>query len=145
MARHARAEVDDAVGRSLRRDWFGCVQDLSDLDLQRRKWLDPANTNPHWSYIEFCCSYPAGSQLADALARGWLAASEFEILSKLGQAISAHSAPGGDDYDNAAVLKDPAWHEVVEAAKRTRQQLFAMAKRRRTSSAVRAPSPNLFP
>jgi hypothetical protein len=38
--------------------WFASVAEIADIDLQHRKWLDPTNTNPHWSYIEFVCSYP---------------------------------------------------------------------------------------
>ena len=38
--------------------------------------------------------------------------------------IGAYSAPTGDDYNNAAILNDPAWHQVVEAAEQARQQLL---------------------
>ncbi len=119
-------EPDEVVARRLRCYWFSSLREISDLALQRRRWLDPANRNPHWSYIEFVCSYPDHDQLADAHARGWLTAAEFRIMSEFLQTLSAHSAPTGDDHDNAAVLDDPAWHAVVTAAQLARQELISV-------------------
>ena len=117
-------EPNEVAGR-LRSMWFAGVAEIADIDLQRRKWLDPTNTNAHWSYIEFVCSYPDSDQLTDARARGWLAAREFNILSDLCNTILSHSAPRGDDHDNAAILGDPAWLEVVSCAQRAREELLS--------------------
>jgi hypothetical protein len=117
---------DEALGAYLRCVWFSSIAEISDLDLQRRRWLDMTNTNPHWSYVEFVCSYPALEQLVDARTRGWISTRQFDILVRLRQRILSHSAPGGDDYDNAAVLADPAWLEVVAEAARVRQELLSM-------------------
>jgi hypothetical protein len=111
---------------TLRRQWFSSVKEISDIELQRRTWLDPTNRNPHWSYIEFCCSYPAADQLHDGRHKGYLRADEFELLQELRDALTAHKAPGGNDYDNAVVLNDPAWLSVVVLAKHTRQKLLAV-------------------
>jgi len=116
----------DPVAEQLRRWWFCRVSEISDLDLQRRTWLDPINQNPHWSYIEFVESYPKDDQLSHALQQGWLTADEFKILSELRRILVAHSPPGGNDYDNAAILKDRAWHSVVEAAGGARQKLLSI-------------------
>ncbi len=116
----------ESVASQLRRWWFCRVSELSDIGLQRRTWLDTTNRNPHWSYIEFIESYPDHDQLLDALKQGWLTAAEFEILSELGRILDSHTAPAGNHYDNAAVLDDPAWQSVVEAAERARQQLLSM-------------------
>lgn len=109
----------------LRIPWFASVAKISNIHQQRRRWLDPANTNPHWSCIEFVCSYPDSDQLADAHARRWLTARQFNILDALGQAIRSHSAPESDDYDNAAVLADPAWLNVVAYAQLAQRELLA--------------------
>jgi hypothetical protein len=37
--------------------WLSSIQEFADLDTQRAKWLDPENTNPHWSFREFMCCY----------------------------------------------------------------------------------------
>lgn len=116
----------EPVADQLRRWWFCRVGELSDIGLQRRTWLDATNRNPHWSYIEFIESYPGHDQLLHALKQGWLTTAEFEVLSELGRILDSHAAPGGNGYDNVAVLDDPAWHSLVEAAQRARQQLLSM-------------------
>jgi hypothetical protein len=117
----------EPVADQLRRWWFCRVNELSDIGLQRRTWLDKTNTNPHWSYIEFVESYPDHDQLSQAFEQGCLTADELEILSELGRVLFSHAAPAGDDYDNAAILDDPSWHSVVQAAERARQRLLSLA------------------
>ena len=119
-------ETRDPDTEQARRWWFTRVNELSDLDLQRRTWLDKKNTNPHWSYVEFIETYPKDDQLGHALTEGWLAPDEFRILRGLGHVLSTHSPPGGDYYDSAAVLEDSAWLGVVAAAERAKQQLLAI-------------------
>ena len=109
---------------ALRQGWFSSVRDLSDFALQRSRWLDPTNRNPHWSYIEFVCKYPAHDQLQFAKAKGFLTGAEFDVLRDLRNTLVSYSAPGGDDYDNAAVLDDPSWHQVVAEADRARHRLL---------------------
>jgi hypothetical protein len=111
---------------ALRRWWFNSVYQISDLELQRRTWLDPANRNPHWSYVEFVCLFPDDDQLDDATRRGFLSMEEHAILIDLNRALVLHKAPGGDDYDNAAVLGDPAWHAVAAQAEAARQRLLEL-------------------
>jgi hypothetical protein len=102
------------------------VYEISDLELQRRTWLDPANRNPHWSYVEFVCSFPGDDQLDDAKRHGFLSAEEHAILIDLNRALIRHKAPGGDDYDNEAVLHDPAWHAVAAQADEARRRLLEL-------------------
>ena len=122
----AEVSVDRRIVDQLRTGWFGSVSEIADIELQRRTWLDPANQNPHWSYIEFVCSYPDYDQLYQAHREGWLSAQELKILEDLHRKLDAHSAPGGNEYDNAAVLADPEWHVVVAAAERAKQQLLSI-------------------
>jgi hypothetical protein len=126
----AESKVAADVASQLRTSWFGLVAEIADLDLQRRTWLDKANRNPHWSYVEFVCSFPDDDQLEHAHRAGWLSKRELEILGGLHRVLDAHSPPGGDDYANAAVLDDPAWHAVVATAEHARQQLLAIVLNR---------------
>jgi hypothetical protein len=114
------------ASQGLRIEWFSHLWDLGDIALQRRKWLDPDNTNPHWSYIEFACSYPDYDQLEFARKKGWLTAEELQILDKFRSILASHAAPNGDDYDNAAVLDDPGWHAVVAAARDATERLLRL-------------------
>jgi hypothetical protein len=122
----ADLDADQRVAGQLRTSWFSQVYQISDLGLQRRTWLDLTNQNPHWSYIEFVCSYPDDDQLLYAHKQGWLTAKEFKILSAFRRTLIGYSPPGGNHYDNAAVLSDPAWQSVAEAAERARQQLLSI-------------------
>jgi hypothetical protein len=109
---------------TIRRNWFESVYELSDLGLQRRTWLDSSHRNPHWSYVEFVCSFPDEKQIDDAVLKEILSADEARTMRELWSKLSSHRAPGGNGYDHAAILEDPAWHEVVSQAERTRQQLL---------------------
>jgi hypothetical protein len=95
--------------------------------LQRRTWLAPPTPSPHWSYVEFCCSYPAPEQLEFARNSGHLSKAEFDLLATLKKAISEHEPPRGDAYDHRAILADPAWHRVVEKATKAREELLALS------------------
>jgi len=109
---------------NLRRWWFGSVYEIADLEYQRRTWLTPPTSSPHWSYVEFCCSYPDADQLKFARDRGHLSDQEFDLLATLHEALISHTAL--DEYDNRGILEDPAWHAVVAKTERIRQQLLAL-------------------
>jgi hypothetical protein len=96
------------------------------MELQRSTWLSPPTPSPHWSYVEFCCSFPQPDQLQFAFDRRHLSVSEFDLLTALGRAIAGHEPPQGDAYDHRAILADPAWRAVVATAERARQELLAL-------------------
>ena len=119
-------EADDVIRQRLRTIWFEALKEIGDLDLQRERWLDPNNTNPHWSYVEFVCCYPTPDQLMDGSRKGYLSPAETIVLQDFGKILYAHKTPNEDDYDHKSILNDPAWHEVVVAAAATLQRLEAL-------------------
>ena len=118
------ADINSEDLANLRRQWFGSVYEMADIGYQRRTWLSPPNSSPHWSYIEFCSSYPHADQLEFARDRGHLNSEEFDLLVALLEAILSHKAK--DDYDNRAILEDPDWRGVVAKAEAIRQRLLAL-------------------
>ena len=113
--------ADNETRQILRRNWFSALVEIADLQLQRRTWLNSTNANnPHWSYIEFACSYPDNEQLAEGLEKGYLLPREAEILIAFGRVLMGYKPPKGDAWDNKAVLNDPAWHLVVKAAQKAK-------------------------
>jgi hypothetical protein len=88
---------------NLRRQWFGSVYEIANIEHQRRTWLTPPTDSPHWSYVEFYCSYPDADQLKFARDRGHLSAKEFELLVAVHEALISHRAT--DEYDNRAILE----------------------------------------
>jgi len=119
---------NDETGRVLRAQWLHSLDEIANLELQRRMWLDPANKNWHWSYVEFVCGYPDADQLADAQKKGWLSPGETQILLEFGRVLLSHKSPTGNDFDNEAVLNDPAWHEVARAAQAARHRISTLAR-----------------
>ena len=113
---------------NLRRQWFGSVHEIADIELQRNTWLAPPTPSPHWSYVEFCCCFPNDDQLKSALDRGHLSEAEFDLLASLGKAIGEHQPPQGNHYDHPAILADPAWQAVVANAEKARQKLLLIAR-----------------
>jgi len=113
--------------RTWRQNWLGCLRDFADAELQRRMWLDPQNQNPHWSYIEFMCSYfddtLYGKGYDWAIGERLVTKEEVDAVAALHHLLATHEAPGGDDYNNERVLNDPAWNQIVEEAKRATEKL----------------------
>jgi hypothetical protein len=113
----------DEDGGYVRAMWLKRLHEIADLDLQRRMWLDAANTNPHWSFIEFVCSYPDEEEINSAQKKGWITQAEASTLKGMAQLIERYVPPRGDDYDHQAILSDPAWFEVSRAAQAATQTL----------------------
>ena len=120
------AELGLDVRDRIRANWFRSVREISDIDLQRRMWLDPDNHNPYWSYIEFVENFPDVGQLADFHSRSWLNPHEFAILTDLSNKLSGHTLPAGDDCDNASILADPKWVAIVADAESARRKLLTL-------------------
>lgn len=101
-----------------RESWLGCINELTSLNLQKKAWLDRTHTNPHWSFIEFMCSYfddlAIDENYKGLLENGWVTKQEFEILREWHEALDKYKAPKNDDYDNEAVLNDFKWLEILQ-------------------------------
>ena len=131
MANPILAQSDPGSFRSIwRSNWLDTIYGFSDIDLQKRRWLDPANTNPHWSYIEFMCSYFDDLNLTDgydgALARGFISNKEAEAVQALHSALDQYITPDEEGFDDNRVLADPAWQAIVQEAQQARLNLFSV-------------------
>lgn len=114
---------------SWRLRWLSSIHHFADREIQQTRWLDPAETNPHFSYVECMCVYFDDVMLgndnayADLVQRGWLSDQEVGSVREFHQAASKHESPSGDDWDAAAILADPKWQSVVALAERAQQKL----------------------
>ena len=101
-----------------RKKWLGCINELTSLGLQEKSWLDRTNTNPHWSFVEFMCSYfddlAIDDNYKDSLKNGWVTEQEFEIIRDWHEALDKYETPKNDDYDNDAVLNDLKWLGILQ-------------------------------
>ena len=126
----------DELRRNWRRNWLGSIQEFADLNTQRRLWLDPNASNPHYSFVEYMVCYFEGLAVFDgptvpgdsyAVAReqGLVTADEAAAVEPHAK-LDAYEAPGKDDYDHQAILADPKWVEVVAAAKSAQSALLPL-------------------
>ncbi|WP_158914763.1 hypothetical protein [Caulobacter sp. S45] len=40
-----------------RANWLGSIEEISNLEMQRATWLNPDNSNPHYTFIEYTSCY----------------------------------------------------------------------------------------
>ena len=101
-----------------RRNWILMIKDLTNLKYQKKTWLDPNNTNPYYSFIEFMCSYFDDLNISDGYEKlinsGLVTQTEFESIAEWNNSLSEYDSPNNDDYNNKAVLNDPKWLEIIE-------------------------------
>jgi hypothetical protein len=111
-----------------RSNWLQLIAHLSDIDLQRERWLNPGQyPSQYWSFAEFFCMYfddlGLGAGYEGLVASGNVTAAEAAILQDLHASLSAYESPTGNDYDQAAILADKKWAAVVSLAAQAREQL----------------------
>ncbi len=112
-----------------RKNWLSSIAEFADLDMQRATWLNPKNINPHYSFVEYICSYfdRVAEKGYDApVAAGYLSEQEAAVVADLHALLDAYKPPNGDDYDHDAILQDETWHEVAATAKVARGRLAAI-------------------
>ena len=101
-----------------RPNWLSRINELTSLELQKRSWLDNDAPSPHWSFVEFMCSYfdDLGVENAykDPLVRGLLSKQEFDIIKEWHDVLDKYNSPNDDDYNVANILSDPKWLEILE-------------------------------
>lgn len=112
-----------------RGNWLAAIHELADLHMQRATWLNPANRNPHYSFIEYVEVYFDDLALTEdhggyaaRIAEGLLSADEAAVVRQLHSLFDQYKPPGGD-FDHGAILDDPSWHRIVEAAKEAQHRL----------------------
>jgi len=110
-----------------RERWLGCINKLTSLDLQQKSWLDKTHTNPHWSFVEFMCSYFDDLGIDDhykyQIDKGWLTNQEFEIIKDWHKALDKYDSPHNDDYDHSAILSDPKWLDILQNGLKMKSEL----------------------
>lgn len=116
--------------RNWRTNWLNSIQEFADDALQRRLWLDRTNTNPHFSFVEYMCCYFDGLRLSDggyewALSQNLISRDEVAAVAQFHQTADNYESPT-NDYDHEAILADPRWSEVVQAAKRSQAVLVGL-------------------
>lgn len=110
-----------------RERWLDSINELASLDLQIKSWLDKENSNPHWSFVEFMCTYFDDLSLEDnyhyARNNGWITTQEFGIIREWHEALDKYNSPHNDDYDHEGILHDQKWLAIVEIGQTVKEKL----------------------
>lgn len=112
--------------------WLTSIQAFADTDTQRQRWLDPAESNPHFSYVECMCVYFDDVLFGEAepyrrrLEAGFLTAAEVAAVADFHALADVHKSPNGDDWDSFAILEGAAWEKVVSAAQQAQHRLLPL-------------------
>ena len=116
--------------KAWRKNWWGSLEEMADVDMQRSTWLNPDNCNPHYSFVEYVECYFDGLVLNDSeggysapIAEGLLTTEEARAVERFHQLLNVYEAPNDDDYDHNAILADERWLEVIAAAQSARLAL----------------------
>jgi hypothetical protein len=109
--------------------WLNLLFELSDLDVQRKRWFSNRNLVDASSYAELRYLYFEHFELfegySDKIKSGVVSNDEAKILEKMHKEFSEHrsSYSGGSDID---VLTDPNWQKVVFSAQEARKSLLLL-------------------
>ena len=113
-----------------RERWLGCINKLTSLDLQKKSWLAKTHTNPHWSFVEFMCSYFDDLGIDDhykyPIEKGWLTNQEFDIIKDWHEALDKYESPKNHDYDHSAILNDPKWLDILQIGQTMKNKLVSI-------------------
>jgi hypothetical protein len=115
--------------RNWRKNWLTCLFEFSCRELQQHSWLTGSG---EWvsSYVECMCTYFDDLAINDGyesvLAEGLLTRKEASLVRHFHAKADAYEEPEGDQYDEEAILADPAWQEVVAAAQAAWSSLKAV-------------------
>lgn len=115
-----------------RNRWLRCINELTSYNLQLKSWLDSSNANPHWSFIEFMCSYfddlVIDNDYEYQLKENWISEPEFEIIREWHNLLDKYDSPNNDDHNREGILNDEKWKMIVKLGQEAKIELSRILK-----------------
>ena len=113
-----------------RKNWLSSIQYIASIKDQNQYWIDPEQSNPHWSFVEIMCEYfddlNLDKGLENYVEKGFVSENEYKLVIKLHNQLDKYEPPNKDEYDHIAILKDPTWISICNEAKRTCKKLLSV-------------------
>lgn len=101
-----------------RRSWLNAIGELTSLETQKRLWLNPTKTNIHDSFVEFMCFYFDDLSIEDnykwPLENSHITVDEYNTIKDWHELLSSYKSPNDNDTDDAAIIADQKWLDIVE-------------------------------
>lgn len=94
--------------------------------------VGPRQKSAHFTFVEYVCTcfdrLPINDEggHAELIRDGYLSDAEVAAVARLHHVLKQYVPPNADHHDGAAVLADPSWHVVVEAAEEAQSRLDPM-------------------
>lgn len=108
---------DEELRKLWRVRWKSSIEELTSLEHQRETWLDAAKPSVHYTFVEFMCCYfddlLCGLSYSQIVENGYVSEKEKAVLLKWHNALDSYNSPQNNDYDDAAILNDPEWLQIV--------------------------------
>lgn len=102
-----------------REQWLKSINELTSLALQKSKWIDVHDSNPHWSFTEFICCYfddvLDGNDYQKFIRFDWISKDEYEIIKDWHEMLDQYYSPSQNDFDSLSILNDLKWIEITKA------------------------------
>jgi len=115
-----------------RSQWLKAIRELTDIELQRKAWLDPLNQDPHACFDEYMCCYfndlGLGTVYEAPLRLGYVLQDEYAVLKNWHQELGQYSAPISTKYHPNQILEDPRWIKLAQKGKESKDQLLNLLK-----------------
>lgn len=111
-----------------RNRWLSCLNELTPLKLQRESWLDKTNSNPHWSFVEFMCSYfddlGIDNNYEYQLKKEWISKKEFETIKQWHELLDKYNSPKNNDYNHTSIIEDNTWELIIQEGLKAIRELY---------------------
>jgi hypothetical protein len=118
-----------AIRDHIRKSWFEAIQNISDLNVQKQKWVDSDNSNPYYSFVECMCMYFDDLGLSDQdyeqwIQQGIITETEYKLVKSFHEQLAVYKPPT-NEWDHEAILRDPAWITITKLAQKTLKELHS--------------------
>ena len=118
--------LDPETRQRWRTNWIDCLRELADIEYQRSTWLSTKPLSAHYTFVEFVeCYYDTITHLGydELVRRCVVTAAEAQTVMRFHHLLEKYEPPNDDPYAVDAILTDPNWHTVVDAASEALNQL----------------------
>ncbi|MFO1076402.1 MAG: hypothetical protein U1E73_01600 [Planctomycetota bacterium] len=109
--------MDFATRRNVRRNWIDLLYEFASPAMQTW-WIGGGPPNIQVSFVELMCGYFDDLALTDgldaAVRDGWMSAAEAQATTEFHRRAESYQPPSSA---HDAILADPAWADVVDAAR----------------------------
>ena len=103
--------------KNIRYNWLYSLLSLSDIDFQKKRWLNRDIKNPAYTYVEFFCSYfddVLHAGYPEMITQGFFTEEEYQAIKEFHKLLDLYQEPNGDAYDHQSILQDENWVKVTD-------------------------------